>query len=188
MNKEVEEAYKDIKNYEGLYQISNFGKVRSLKRYVNAPQNGGVRQIKERILVPTISSTGYYQVTFGKNGITDKEKYSIHKLVLLYFIPNPYKKRCGNHKDGNKLNNHISNLEWCTYKENMEHAFRTKLCDTKKRVKIIELDKDFESITDCEMWLKSNGYSKGRKSTISMVCNNKLKTHCGLTFRFIKEE
>lgn len=109
----IKEIYKDILNYEGLYQISNLGNVKSLKRLdrLNKP-------IKEKILKQTIDSVGYYYVNLSKNG---KQKHKrIHQLVaesFLNHIPNG-RKLVVNHKDLNKLNNNIDNLEIVTFREN----------------------------------------------------------------------
>lgn len=115
----MKEIWKDIKGYEGYYQISNFGNVKSL----------GIKnknQYKsERIKKPMISNKGYYYVDLYLH--EEKERMSIHRLVAEAFIPNPLNKPCVNHIDGNKKNNHINNLEWVTYKENTQHAWKNHL-------------------------------------------------------------
>ena len=119
------EEWKDITGYEGMYQISNLGNVRSL---VRDRCNGGV--LKEKILRnrPSKSRTGavYYQVALFKNG--KRKNFSVHRLVANEFIPNTENKPFINHIDGNPSNNHVSNLEWCTPKENTIHAWEMGLC------------------------------------------------------------
>ena len=106
----MEEIWKDIKGYEGLYKVSNLGKIKSLKRNINK------RKCDEIIKKPSILPKGYLQMALCKNGNT---KYtSIHRLVAEAFIPNPYNLPCVNHKDNNPQNNVVSNLEWITYKDN----------------------------------------------------------------------
>lgn len=107
----IEEFWEDIPQYEGLYQISNLGRVKSLprtskKRIIN----------KEIIKVFTKLPNGYLKVGLSKNGKT--KYYFVHRLVAQVFIPNTNNKPCVNHRDCNKMNNNVDNLEWCTYKEN----------------------------------------------------------------------
>lgn len=116
------EIYKDIPNYKGIYQISNLGNVKSLKRnYVNS--NGITYTIKEKLLKLTISN-GYYSVTLNNKG---KRRFTVHRLVAEMFIDNPENKAEVNHIDGNKLNNCYTNLEWATKSENTLHAYKIGL-------------------------------------------------------------
>lgn len=107
----MKEVWKDIPNYEGLYQVSNLGRVKSLprkykKRFIN----------KEIIKVLTKLPKGYLKVGLSKNGKV--KYYFIHRLVAECFIPNIENKPCVNHKDCNPSNNRVDNLEWCNYIEN----------------------------------------------------------------------
>ncbi len=106
----MEEVWKDIKGYEGLYQISNTGKVKSLKRIMKS------RKCEEIIKKPSKLPKGYLKVSLCKEGKI--KYYSIHRLVAEAFIPNPNNLPCVNHKDCNPQNNEVSNLEWISYKEN----------------------------------------------------------------------
>lgn len=109
----MQEIWKDIKNYEGLYKISNFGNVKSLPRK---------RTIKnERLLNYTINNKGYKVITLCKN--SKPKMFLIHRLVAMAFIPNLNNKPFVNHKDSNPLNNCASNLEWCTQKENLKYSW-----------------------------------------------------------------
>ena len=111
-----QEQWKPIQEFNGEYEVSNLGRVRSMKRYYG---------MVGRIMPQTIQRKGYYAVTFHMNNKAYCRK--VHRLVIEAFTPNPDSLPCINHIDGNKLNNHVSNLEWCTYQENMQHAVRTGL-------------------------------------------------------------
>lgn len=116
------EIWKPIANYEGYYEVSNYGNVRALYReFVGA--DGKVKKYHERILKPDISgrnNTSYARVTLSKNYKT--KRFQVHQLVAQEFIPNPLNKPFINHIDNNGLNNNVTNLEWCTHSENMLHA------------------------------------------------------------------
>lgn len=113
----MKEIWLPIKDHELEYEVSNFGRVRSVAGVVTY-KDGRKRNRIGCILKPSIGTTGYYIVNIGR-GNTKK----IHKLVVNAFIPNPENKRCTNHKDGNKLNNRIDNLERATHSENNQHAY-----------------------------------------------------------------
>ncbi len=116
--------WKDIPGYEGLYQISRRGQVKSLGRKIT-DRRGRVTERKDIIKVNQVDMFGYYRIQLKKDGIS--KNFRIHRLIAMAFIPNPKNKRCINHKDANKKNNRISNLEWCTHKENLQHAFKKNL-------------------------------------------------------------
>lgn len=122
------EIWKDIIGFEGLYQISSAGLVKSVERIATSRSTSHWYSKHERILFPEISS-GYYRVIFSKNGTITK--HAVHRLVATAFIPNLENKPQVNHIDGNKLNNHISNLEWVTASENVRHAIATGLKNPK---------------------------------------------------------
>lgn len=107
-----QEIWKDIAGYEGLYQVSNQGNVRAT---IRRGTNGS--NLKLRINV-----VGYYYVNLFKNG--KGKNQLVHRLVTTAFLPNPLGKPQVNHKDGNKLNNNLDNLEWSTPKENTQHSLK----------------------------------------------------------------
>lgn len=118
----MDEVWKPIKGYEGCYEISNLGRVKSLARKVKSG-----RITKEIILVPIRNSHGYLQVDLCLNG--KMKHHKIHRLVAEAFIPqNNETKETVNHKDYNKSNNRVDNLEWLSNRENVQDYFNKKRC------------------------------------------------------------
>lgn len=122
----MEEVWKDIPDFEGLYQVSNYGKVKSLER----TKQGCLEFYRpDKLLKPGLSHNGYQSIHLCNK---DKKKsWRVNRLVATVFIPNPDNKPQVNHIDGNKLNNRADNLEWSSPKENTHHAIRTGLSDVK---------------------------------------------------------
>lgn len=119
------ETWRDIPGYKGLYQVSSLGRVKSMKRF-RICGRGGKQPLPEKIrLVGTDPKTHYHSVLLCKNSI--RKGFLVHRLVALAFIPNPKGKAQVNHKDGDKSNNRIENLEWVTCKENHKHAHENGL-------------------------------------------------------------
>ena len=119
------EIWKPIKNYEGCYEISNLGRVKSLSRQVK-----GGRTTEELILKPIKNSHGYLQVDLCLNG--KMKHHKIHRLVAEAFISkDDDTKNTVNHKDYNKHNNCVDNLEWLSNRENVQDYFKRKLCEGK---------------------------------------------------------
>lgn len=104
------EEWKDICGYEGLYKISDFGNVKRIEHLSNH-DTIHLRKLKEKILKKGVNKRGYLTVSLSQNG--KKKTYKIHRLVAQTFIANPTNLPQVNHKDENKANNHVSNLEWC---------------------------------------------------------------------------
>jgi hypothetical protein len=109
------ELWKEIEGFEDLYEISNHGNVKRKNKNVN------------RKLAP--HTEGYNRIDLWKDG--EVKYYHVHRLVAFAFIPNPENKPFVNHKDGNKKNNLVDNLEWCTHLENMQHARKNGYFDGK---------------------------------------------------------
>ena len=126
----TEEIWRPIKGYEGLYDVSSYGRVRSVDRYKS--NNGGIQWIKERILSPEKDKCGYLQVFLHCNGKQHQRK--IHRLVAQTFISNPDNLPCVNHKDEDKTNNRVDNLEWCDAKYNCNYGTRNiRIRETKMK-------------------------------------------------------
>lgn len=132
----MEEIWKDIKNYEGLYQVSNLGRVKSLNFH---------RTGKERIL-KLFKKRNYLQVCLSKN--SKHKYYSVHRLVATTFIHNPNGYLVINHRDEDPFNNCVNNLEFCTQKYNINYGNRNKKCALaqpyRKRIKCIDLETNEE--------------------------------------------
>ena len=155
------EIWKDIQNYEGSYQVSNYGRVKSLSR---VDSRGNKRN--EKILKGRKNRQGYYDVALCKNG---KRKYCrINRLVAEAFIPNPNNYPITNHKDENPSNNHVDNLEWCTNEYNSNYGKRNE--KTKKKVLCITTGEEFDSETEAS--LKTNT----QVAHISKCCKGKRKS------------
>ena len=119
-----EEKWKDIEGYEGIYQVSDGGRIRSVDRVVIS-KNGVKREVKGQLMKQSTSKYGYKVIILRKDGI--KKNHRVHRLVAESFINKEKGKTLINHKDGNKRNNRVENLEWCTNSENMKHAFKKDL-------------------------------------------------------------
>lgn len=122
-----EETWKDIKGYEGLYEVSNLGRIRSLDRYKNTKGRYGIikAKIKGRLLKPCLNHDGYEEIVLSKDG--KSKMYRLHRIVAETFINNFDNKNQVNHKNGNKLDNKVKNLEWCNCKDNIHHALKNNL-------------------------------------------------------------
>lgn len=173
------EFWRDVVGYEGLYQVSNWGRVKSL----NYNHTG-----KEKILKLGKNNFGYLRVSLCKNG---KEKnHKVHRLVAEAWLPNPDNLPCVNHKDEDKANNRVENLEWCDRAYNCNYGSRGEriskaLTNGKKSKPVVgispntgEVIVDFPSTNEAGR----NGFSQ---SAISRCCRNKgYKTHHGLIWCF----
>lgn len=165
MTKSLTEKWKDVVGYEGLYKVSSFGNI--LSSYSN------------KLLKPKKERNGYVRVALVKN---KKVKYfSVHRLVLTAFVQNTENKNTINHKDGNKLNNHLSNLEWATSKENITHAWNNGMNDWhKKRVVCLETGVVYDTIK------KASEMTKATKTGITHCLSGRYKTSGGLSWSILK--
>lgn len=120
----MEEIWKDVQGYEGYYQVSNIGRVKSFSRKRIMPY-GGIRVYPEKILNPNKNRYGYITTVLTKNSIS--KTFTVHRLVAKAFLPNPENKHQVNHINGIKTDNHLENLEWVNQSENQFHAFNNKL-------------------------------------------------------------
>ncbi len=178
----MKEIWKDIKGYEGLYQASNLGRIKSISKMVNGSNQFGVKfkyLKKDKILKPVINNHDYLQVSLYKNN--KKVEIRIHQLVAQTFLPNPNNYKIINHKDGNKHNNCIENLEYCTQSHNVNESYRLRLqTPITKRVNQYDLNNNF-----IKTWDSINDARKHyNNSHISDCCNGHRKTATGYIWRY----
>lgn len=170
----MDETWKDIKDYEGLYQVSNLDNVRSLERVVTHKTTGS-RTIREKILKLNNDNNGYFYVSLSKDG--KKKNFKIHRLVAEAFIPNPENLPQVNHIDENKSNNKITNLEWSTSLSNLNHSRVIEKGNLARKRRIIQKSFDgniietYSSITEAVKALGLNNHS-----LISMCCLGKRRS------------
>lgn len=166
------EIWKDIEGYEQLYQISNLGNVKSLG-------NGGSNASKDKILKPAKLKYGYLTVNLCKQG--KRKQYQIHRLVAQAFIDNPNNLPEVNHKDEDKTNNYIENLEWCERKYNINYGTRNQRSaeNRSKKVMCVETGVVYPSTIEVERQL---GFYQ---QNISSACNGKYKQAYGYTWRYV---
>jgi predicted DNA-binding protein YlxM (UPF0122 family) len=152
---EIWKSLKGIVEYGDYYEVSNLGRVRSVDRRVNS--RNGKRLVKGQILKQQVDKYGYMRVYCYLNG--KGRNYQVHRLVALSFIPNLENKPQVNHKDGNKQNNHIDNLEWSTNKENMKHAFSIGLNEGIKGEENVNAKLTENDVVNIYNLYKTNKYS-----------------------------
>ena len=167
----IKEYWKPVVGYEGLYMVSNWGRIKSM----NYNHSG-----KERIMKQKIQG-GYYSVNLSKNGII--KTYLVHRLVAEAFIPNLNNYKEVNHKDENKTNNVVSNLEWCDRLYNVRYGTGIERRSKTQSKTVLQYDlngnliKEWKSINECGR----NGF---KKSNICKCCNGKQKTHKGFIWKY----
>lgn len=164
----MKEIWRDIEGYEGLYQVSSFGRVKSF--YTN------------RILKGYQIASGYLGLRLYKNNIGSMN--TIHRIVAEAFIPNPENKPQVNHIDEDKTNNRVDNLEWVTAKENINHGTRTGRVAKKQRIQIIATNiktgesQEFNSGKECAVQLGVNS------TGINHALKGRRKQAGGYTFKY----
>ncbi len=131
MTQETQEVWHEVKDFEGLYQVSNLGRVQSLERQVFHGGNKKLHNIRGKVLKPRVNNCGYVQVRLYKDGKCYTK--SVHRLLGEATIPNTENKCCIDHIDGKKTNNIQENLRWLTHSENMRHAYSLGLINSSTR-------------------------------------------------------
>lgn len=160
------EEFRDIPGYEGLYEVSNLGRVR---------RDG-------RILKPSKNKKGYLLVSLFKNGI--ERKAYIHRLVAQSFLPNPSNFPCINHKDENKTNNIIDNLEWCDHQYNNNYGTRNERISESQYKPVLQYDLLGNFIREWPSMKKVEEEMGIKYQNISGCCSGKYKTAGGFVWRF----
>ena len=166
------EIWKDVKDYEGLYQVSNLGRVKRVKT--------------GRVLKPSKHTEGYSMISLYKNSIKSTKK--IHRLVAQAFISNTDSKSQVNHIDEDKTNNRVNNLEWVTSKENNNHGTRTERMAKTKSIPIIATDLTTDESTDFNSGKECARQLGLHKQHITDVLKGRRNHTGGYTFKYKEEE
>lgn len=177
----MKEVWKDIQGYEGKYQVSNLGNVKSLNYN---------RTKKERILTPGKKTNGYLYVTLSKNGIT--KNFYVHKLVAYTFIENPENLPEVNHIDEDKTNNCVSNLEFCDRKYNINYGTRNeRMLKTLKLIKskfapkeVLQFTKDGKFVNEYPSTKEAKRNTGIYQSNIVSCCNGRRNTAGGYIWKY----
>lgn len=178
------EVWKTIDGFDGIYQVSNLGRIKSIDRLVCSFVNK--HRIKRgRILKPGTTPKGYHCVNLGKN----ETKKRLHRLIAEAFLPNPEQKETVNHINGIKTDNRVENLEWATYSENINHAYLTGLNFYKKERHIGHFKQVTATLPDGTQKIFISGteaadYFGLAKTTISAYCRGVTKNSNGIIFQF----
>lgn len=183
----IEEVWKPVKGYEGIYEVSNIGRVKSCERIVTR-SNGRKINFPEKIMKPSINHKGYEVIDLRKNG--KRECGFVHRLVGKAFIKNPDNKKQINHKNGVKRDNNVDNLEWVTNKENVIHAYKNNLNNNrnaiesrKRKVDQLTLENEFiKSYNSIEEAIKVT-----KINNISAVCRGCRNKAGGFKWRYSTE-
>lgn len=178
MEQIVEEIWKDIKGFEGTYEISNFGNVRKINK-TNAYDK---RTRKYFYLKGSTNKDGYRKIKLSKN--KKYKVFSIHRLVAQAFIPNPNNYPVINHKDENKLNNCVNNLEWCSIYYNNNYGLHNQKVAKSNWKKIIQYDLEGNIIRKWNSIKEAGETLNIHRSNISLCLSNKYKTAGGYVWRY----
>lgn len=176
----MQEIWKDIEGYEGIYQISNLAKIKRIAPYSN---QYNIKWKSNKILNTKIQDQhDYCIVILSKNN--KRHCFRVHRLVAQTFIPNPENKPQVNHIDGNKSNNKVSNLEWCTCSENLYHSYRTlhRKSAVAKRIMQYDLNHTFIKLWESSLQIEKELHIN--HSNIIQCCNNKRKTANNFIWRY----
>ena len=185
-----EEIWKDIPGYEGYYQVSNTGRVKSLPRTV-ITNNGFQRRCRGYVLAQSKTHKGYMLVALQR--ASTSTSISVHRLVAQSFIANPKNLPCVNHKDENKQNNIAENLEWCSYKYNSNYGTRTERYIKNKSRKVVKMSimGDEICIYDSAVCAAKSIMNKNLRSQaghIRDVCNGIYETSGGYKWKYYEED
>lgn len=178
------EIWKDIEGYEGLYQVSSLGRVKSLERIVSK-SNGRRMYVAERIL-KSFFNRGYEYVTLSKE--TKQPNLKVHRLVAEAFLPNDSTLPDVNHKDENKANNRVGNLEWCTKEYNRAYGTLNKRVKSTwrklyaRKVALISMAREVVKVYECTKDVEIDGFDR---RAVDRVCKGLGHTHKGYMFAYV---
>lgn len=170
------EVWKPIKGYEGRYEASNLGNIRSLDRMIKS-KGEGKRFLRGRVLKKLIVRNGYEHVALCKDGRT--KRVSVHRVIASTFLKRRPEDEVVNHINGIKTDNRVSNLEWCTYKQNIRHAIDTGLIVFDGRHVVRSDGVEFRSVTEAARAIKAP------HANVEAQLQGKRSHVHGYTFRYV---
>lgn len=176
----MEEIWKPIAGYKNSYEVSSKGRVRSLARVIYR-KNGRKQFIKEKLITPADNGKGYYRVRLAKNG--KNTAYAVHRLVASSFIPNPKEFPEINHKDENKSNNFVENLEWCDRVYNMNYGTGKNRMSLANSIPIVQIDSDGKIIKEWRSCVEAARELGLHSQNIDLCVKGKIKQIKGYMFR-----
>lgn len=172
-----------MKDYEGLYQISSFGRVKSIDRIVGC--GNGFKLLKGKVLKPDYIESNRKRIRLRKNG--KNKNHPVARIVALSFLKNELNLSDVNHKDEDPSNDYVGNLEWCTHKYNMNYGTRTERQRKHVCRAVIQYDKNGNIIKEWESAISTNEFGFSSRN-ISACCKFKRKTHKKFIWRYADEE
>ena len=179
------EEWRDVAGYEGRYQVSSMGRVKSLER--NIPHwRGGERTVKERILKPSDDCRGYLRVDL-RDG-SKRKHFKVHRLVCQAFHDNLDNKQDVNHINENKTDNRACNLEWCTRRENINHGTRNTRTAKALSKPVGQYTLDDELVKNWPSAMEAQRQTGFSSTSISQAANGKSKTAYGFRWKYVERE
>lgn len=167
-----EEIWKDIKGFEGKYQVSNFGQV--ARFYKHCPS---------KLLKPMVCTNGYLRVDLWTGKGTEKIRALVHRLVAEAFLPNPNNYRCVNHKDETRTNNRVDNLEWCTHKYNSNYGTMPQKISTAQSIPVLQYTIDGKFIKRWKSFTEIQNEYGYDISAMSRCCKGEQATSYGYVWK-----
>ncbi len=179
----MQEIWKDVPEYEGLYQVSNLGSVRSLT-HTKRSSNGKTARANGKVIKP-LEQNGYLNIMLCKDGV--RKRFRLHRLIASAFIPNPHNFPQVNHKDENKKNNNVENLEWCDSKYNNSYGTRLQRYSETMGIRVVQstLDGDFVKLWKSASEAGRNGYTR---ENISKCCRGERETADGYKWKYVRKD
>lgn len=179
------EEWRDIKNFEGIYQVSNLGRIKSMTRVITY-SNGVKHLTKGKVIKPILDTYGYYRITLYKNGKAYQRLW--HRVVAEAFVPNPNNFSEINHKNEVRTDNRVENLEWCTKGYNNNYGNHNSNLSLSKRKSIYQIDdsnnviKKWNSINEA---LEGLGLPQNNHGNISACLHGRIKHAYGYRWEFV---
>lgn len=176
------EEWKDVVGYEGLYQVSNLGRIRSLNRLCKSGRGYVIHKLSGKIMSLKVHKKGYLEVSLSLNG--KRRMHKVHRLVAIAFIENPQSLKEVNHKDENTKNNSVENLEWCSSKYNANYGSRNKRTSLARSKAILQYNLNEEVIAEHSSLTSAGKSVNGNAQGIFMSANGIIKKYKGFIWKY----